>query len=149
VPAGPAAAARAKFYDKGTLRAHEEQRDKERQARLAEFKARLVDGAVLVLPLKHSNYQFNPQTLVPLEGYGTIYPTMRLTDDWGALEVDNGGCLVREKDHEATVGAKGADASGASGDGWKLTLNKGWTVKPGARAGDLAVVPQGTAAGSR
>ena len=95
---------------------------------------------MLVLPVKHGNYQFNPQTLVPLEGYGTIYPTMRLTDDWGALEIDHGGCLIRDADKQATVGAQGADKSGLFGDGWKLTLNKGWTVKPGARPGDLAVV---------
>jgi len=137
--AGDAVAVRAKLYDDGTLRAHEEQRDRERQARLAAFKARLVDGAVLVLPVKHGNYQFNPQTLVPLEGYGTIYPTMRLTDDWGALEIDHGGCLIRNAEKQATVSAEGVDKAGLSGDGWKLTLNTGWTVKPGARPGDLAV----------
>lgn len=140
LPAGDAVAARARLYDDGTLRTHEEQRDRERQARLAAYKARLVDGAVLILPVKHGNYQFNPQTLVPLEGYGTIYPTMRLTDDWGALEIDHGGCLIREADKQATVTAKGADSVGTSGDGWRLTLNKGWQVRPGARPGDLTVV---------
>lgn len=127
-------------YDDGTLRASEVQRDRERQSRLAAFKAHLIDGPVLSLPLDKSNFQFNPQTLVPLEGYGTIYPTMRLTDSWGSLEVEHGGALVRGAANVATVTAVGAKPSGQSGDGWRLTLSPGWTVRPGKRPGDLAVV---------
>ena len=99
-------------YDDGTLRRFEVQRDQERQARLAAFKARLVDGPVLTLPLAKSNTQFNPQTLVPLAGLGTVYPTMRLTDDWGSLEVEHGGALVQGAAKQATVSAVGADPSG-------------------------------------
>ena len=126
-------------YDDGTLRASEVRRDEQRRTRLAAFKARLVDGPVLSLPLDHSNYQFNPQTLVPLEGFGTIYPTMRLTDDWGSLEVERDGALVRHTPPIATVSAAGADPSGTSGDGWRLKLNPGWKVQRGERPGDLAV----------
>jgi hypothetical protein len=127
-------------YDDGALRASEQQRDAKRRARLAEFKSRLVDGPVLILPLDRSNYQFNPQTLVPLEGFGMIYPTMRLTDTWGSLEVDHGGALVREDPRQATVSAVHADMSSASGDGWKVTLKPGWSIQPGKRPGDLVVV---------
>lgn len=126
-------------YDNGTLRAHEVRRDEERRVRLAALRARLVDGPVLILPLAHSNYQFNPQTLIPLEGFGTIYPTMRLTDDWGALEVEQGGALVRGDTHKATVSAEGADIMHFKGDGWRLMLKPGWTVRQGSRAGDLVV----------
>lgn len=131
---------RAGQYDDGTLRASEVRRDQERQARLAALRALLVDGPVLRLPLKHSNYQFNPQTLIPLEGFGTVYPTMRLTDDWGSLEVERGGALVGSESNEATVSAKGANVPEFKGEGWKVTLNPGWAIRPGARVGDLAVV---------
>ena len=140
VPEGDAIETRVARYDDGTLRDAEERRDESRRARLAAFRARLVDGPVLLLPLDKSNYQFNPQTLIPLEGYGTVYPTMRLTDTWGALEVQRDGTLIRESDHLASVTAVGADASGASGDGWRLVLNPGWAVQPGQRRGDLIVV---------
>jgi len=126
----------------------EVRRDEERHARLASFKARLVDGPVLVLPLKNSNYQFNPQTLTPLDGYGTIYPTMRLTDDWGALEVENGGALVRDDASKATVLAKGADIAQLKGDGWRLSLNPGWTIQPGARKGDFTVARPSSSEGA-
>ena len=87
--------------------------------------------------------EFNPQTLVPLEGFGTIYPTMRLTDDWGALEVESNGALVRQTPSVATVSAVGADAAGTAGDGWRRKRNSGWIVVPGVRPGDLAVTRSG------
>ncbi len=138
-PANETVKERAARYDDGTLRTSEVKRDEERRARLASYKARLVDGPVLSLPLNHSNYQFNPQTLVPLEGFGTIYPTMRLVDDWGALEVDHGGVLVRDKPQIATVSAVGVNPSDTSGDGWQLKLNPGWEVRRGERPNDLVV----------
>lgn len=130
----------ARYDADGSLRRSEVQRDIERQGRLAAYKAHLLDGPVMALPLNNSNTQFNPQTLVPLEGLGTIYPTMRLTDDWGSLEVDEGGALVRGAVKLATVSAVGADAAGTLGTGWRLQLNPGWRVIAGTRPGDLTVV---------
>ena len=134
-------------YDNGgALRASEVRRDEERRVRLAAFRKHLVDGPVLILPLDHTNYQFNPQTLIPLEGFGTIYPTMRLTDDWGALEVEREGALVRGAEQLATVSAVGADPSGTTGEGWSLKLNFGWVVRTGKRPGDLVVARSGNVA---
>lgn len=130
--------AREAVYDDGTLRASEQQRDEARRAHLAQLKARLVDGPVLTLPLHRSNYQFNPQTLIPLGDRGTVYPTMRLTDDWGALDVD-GDARVDQQAKIATVSAAGIDASHLHGDGWHLDLNEGWVIVPGPRKGDWTV----------
>ena len=141
---GAPVSARAARYDDGALRASEVRRDAERRARLAAFRERLVDGPVLSLPLRKTNYQFNPQTLVPLDEAGTVYPTMRLVDEWGSLEVESGGALVWSTGKRATVTARGATAPGVSGEGWKLTLNPGWRVAPGSRTGDLTVVHSGS-----
>lgn len=132
--------ARVAQYDDGALRTAEELRDNAKRKRLAEFKARLVDGPVLIVPLKKTNRQFNPQTLQPLGELGMVYPTMRLTGEWGALQVDSGGALLT--DARATVSAAGMNPTTVAGDGWKLDLAPGWTVQPGERAGDLIVVPK-------
>ena len=87
-------AEREAAYDDGSLRAREMRRDADRRVRLAVFKARLVDGPVLSAPLVHANYRFSPQSLTPLEGFGTLYPTMQVSDEWGVLDVDQGGALV-------------------------------------------------------
>lgn len=141
---GEAVGARARRYDDGALRTAEVRRDADRRARLTAFRERLVDGPVLSLPLRKTNYQFNPQTLVPLEGAGTIYPTMRLVDAWGSLEVESGGALVWSTGKRATVSARGAATNGLTGEGWKLTLNPGWRTMPGARRGDLTLVGPGS-----
>ncbi len=141
-PAFATLKAREKIYDDGSLLARETRREHARRKRLAALKAQLVDGPVLALPLNRSNYQFNPQTLQPLGDLGTVYPTLRLTDDWGVLEVD-GGALVNQRTHVATVSATGIDASHLAGSGWRLSLNKGWIVVPGTRKGDMRITRSG------
>ncbi len=69
--------------------------------------------------------------MIPLEGFGTVYPTMRLVDEWGGLEVERDGALVRAAPPVATVSVTGTGPSGLSGDGWQLKLNDGWKVRPG------------------
>ena len=129
--------AREAAYDP-SLRPREVARDQAKQARLAALKARLVDGPVLTLPLLHASYQFNPQTLQPLGGAGVVYPTMRLAADWGVLEVTQDALLDKAMT-VAAVPAAGVSAANPQGEGWHLTLNKGWTLAPGARAGDFVV----------
>jgi hypothetical protein len=133
---------RAAAYDDGTLRAVEVKRDEAMKARAAAQYARFVDGPVLVLPMKHANRQFNPQTLQPLGDLGTIYPTLRLVDDWGVLEVEDGALMAKDMT-ATTVSAAGIDPLGLKGAGWRLTLKPGWTVRPGSRKGDFVVGPAG------
>jgi hypothetical protein len=131
--------AREADYD-DPLRPRELARDQARQAHLAELKARLVDGPVLRLPLAghHASYQFNPQTLEALGSSGVVYPTMKLNADWGALAVEQGALLDKAMS-VAAVAAAGASDDRLQGPGWRLSLNKGWIVAPGERAGDFVV----------
>jgi hypothetical protein len=134
--------ARAAVYDAGGgLHASEVERDRAKQARLAALKASLVDGPVLRVPLHHADYQFNPETLLPLGDYGTVYPTLTLNGPWGELKVERGGALFDKAEVTAAVPAAGVDPSNPRGDGWRLTLKPGWSVRPGPRKSDLVVEP--------
>ncbi|WP_460731802.1 hypothetical protein [Lysobacter tyrosinilyticus] len=131
--------ARKRRYDAdGSLRDAEVRRERERVARVDAYRAALVDGPVLVLPLAKSNYQFNPQTLVALDDTGTVYPTLRLTDAWGELAVERNGALVYANQTRATVPLRSGEP--LRGDGWTLTLKPGWKIAPGARVGDSTLV---------
>lgn len=66
-----------------------------------------------------------------------VYPTMRLSGEWGSLEVDSVGALLT--DTHAAVSAKDLDTSSMAGEGWRLTLDPAWSVQPGERTGDLIV----------
>jgi hypothetical protein len=143
-PAAATVKAREADYDT-TLRPRELAREQARQAHLAELKARLVDGPVLRLPLAghHASYQFNPQTLEALDSTGVVYPTMKLSADWGTLAVEQGALLDKAMT-VAAVTAAGASADHLQGTGWHLSLNKGWVVAPGDRAGDFVVKQDGS-----
>ena len=138
-PAPASVKAREAWYDP-TLRPRELARDQARQAHLAELKAKLVDGPVLRLSLAghHASYQFNPQTLEALGPSGVVYPTMKLSADWGVLSVEQGALLDKAMT-VAAVAATGGSPDHLQGPGWRLALKKGWVVAPGERAGDFVV----------
>jgi hypothetical protein len=138
--AGPErVAARAAVYDGPALRAAEAERDRTRQLALARFRAKFVEGPVVAIPLRQKNIQFNPTNLQPLDDRGTIYPTLRVTDDWGVLEAQNGALLSPKWDGVTVAGPATASGSILKGDGWTMELKPGWTAAPGARPGDLVV----------
>src|SRR5262249_55537414 len=72
-------AQRAGSYDGAGLRVSEQAREENRRRRVAEFRRRLIDGPTLSIPLQKMQVQFNPNELLPIEGFGTIYPTLRVS----------------------------------------------------------------------
>ena len=132
------AAQRAQAYDGATLRSAEVEREKKRQQTLAANRARFVDGPILVIPLHHVNIQFNPQTLQPLEKLGTVYPTMRISADWGVLEVSN-GALLKPDWSAVSVVAPTIMGTTLKGDGWTLELKPNWKLVAAGRNGDFAL----------
>jgi hypothetical protein len=112
------------------LRAAETEREETRRKLLAEFRLKLVDGPVLVIPLQQMRMEFNPGNLVPLEGLGTVYPTIRVVDVWGILTVSK-GALIDSTFSKIQVSAPNEpSAQPLHGDGWTLELNEGWTLVP-------------------
>src|SRR4051812_44336904 len=50
---------------------------------------------VATLAFLHMHIAFDPNTVQPIGAPGTVYPTLRVVDDWGVLEV-TGGALVKD-----------------------------------------------------
>jgi len=133
-------AARTAVYDPGgKLRVKEVAREEDKRKKLIAFKATLIDGPVIVLPILHSRMEFKPQSLVPIDDIGTVYPTLTLRDNWGTLIVEDGGALLRKQPEQATVSATGFDRTTLRGQGFSLVLNPGWSIQSGTRHGDLIV----------
>jgi hypothetical protein len=138
-----AARDRAAQYDGQALRAAETERETKRQQAIAKYKALFIDGPTLTLAFRHMNVQFDPRNLQPLGEAGTVYPNMRITDDWGILDASNGALM--KADWSAVIVTAPSTTSGnlIKGDGWTLELKPGWKLTAGARQGDyvLASVP--------
>jgi hypothetical protein len=137
---GRLAVERSAGYGGAQLRASEETRDHERQARLARLRAALVEGPTLALPMEGANYGFDPDGVVPLPGVGTVYVPLDVTAPWGDLHATAGVLVTADHSRlvvSAPAGTKGPTLSGA---GWTLTLKPGWETSPGARPGDLRLI---------
>ena len=129
----------AQYYGGDELRAAEQAREDRRQKALAGYRARLVDGPVLIIPLRKMQVQLDPNNLVPMEGLGTVYPTARVSDVWGILTASKGALMAPDWTKVTVSVPTLIEARKIEGDGWKLELQDGWELKPGDRKGDLVV----------
>ena len=129
---------RAASYDGAALRAAEDELERNRQARLAEYRARFVSGPVLAIPLTgNMRYTFDPNNLLPLDTLGTVYPQFRVSDDWGILTVtENGALMLADRTGLRLPAPADTQARPLQGAGWTLELNPGWQLERGARPGD-------------
>jgi hypothetical protein len=138
---------RAARYEGGLVRAEEREREEGRKLRVAEYRKRLVEGPVLVLPLTDEvRYSFDPYNVEALDEQGTVYPGVRVVDGWGILEVSGGALMIREGRRVVRVrvsAPRDPSARPLVGDGWKLTLNSGWRLAPAERAGDYTLKKEG------
>ena len=117
-------------YGGAALRAAEERRDREQRERVARFRARLVDGPVIELPMNDARYGFDPNGVTSLGEAGNAYDSLEITAPWGKISVDDG----------ARIAADWNTAFVSADDRSKLQLQPGWKLVTGPRQGDLRVL---------
>ena len=140
-PVADAAAAAAR-YGGSELRAAEEQREQQRQARIAELRRQFVDGPVLVMPGAGGGLS-NSLGAVVIPDVGTIYfGAYRMTGEWGALEADKGVLVSTDGRSRRLPAPVRRDDITVDGDGWTVKAAPGWVVREGARRGDYELVRQ-------
>jgi hypothetical protein len=86
---------------------------------------------VVYLELESPYFDFEPEDVQSLDTLGTLYNTIRVSDNWGKLTVDKVGCLVSNNYKYIRISAKGykEEKNHISGEGWQLVLNDGWEIK--------------------
>jgi hypothetical protein len=135
---------RLKSYDGAGIRAFEDERESGRKQQLEKYRGRFVDGPTLLVPLQQMQFTYNPSNLCPLDTLGTVYPTIRIADRWGTLEVTNGALLARNMMKITLSAPPDTSVRPVVGDGWELRLKPGWSFKPGERKGDLVLRQDGS-----
>ena len=136
--AGPAMR-RTPAYGGPALLKAEQERDALHQDTIRKYQALLVQGPTFRLQFRHMKVQFNPQNLQPLGDAGTVYPTIRITDDWGVLETANGALMKPDWSAVVVSAPEHSSEDLITGDGWTLHLKAGWKAVPGERKGDLVL----------
>jgi hypothetical protein len=137
VVSGEEAGKAANRYAADSLAAEEDRRAESRAKVMAEYRARLIDGPVVLLRQPGLQRAFNPNELIPFGAEGTIYPTGTFSAAWGSLEVTGGGALVAPDFTLLRLPAPESPGdSTVEGEGWKLKLAEGWSLQRGERPGD-------------
>jgi hypothetical protein len=136
------AKARAQVYDGDALRQSELARERQRKAEIDAYRARLLDGPGLILPLTaRVQCAFDPRATVPIPELGTVFPSIHVSDAWGILHVERGGLWISNDWRTSRiVAADDLSSHRLSGDGWTLQLAEGWGIQAAERPGDVELV---------
>jgi hypothetical protein len=123
---------RAYAYTGEILYAQEVQRDEERQAEIAGYRARLLEGPALLLPISPQvQCAFDPRATIPIPGSGTVFPSIRVIDTWGILDVEHGGLWISNDWKNARICAPAnSEDCPLSANGWRLQLASQWQLRP-------------------
>jgi hypothetical protein len=123
---------RAHAYASEILYAQEVQRDRQRQADIAAYRARLLECPALLLPISPQvQCAFDPPATIPIPGSGTVFPSIRVIDAWGILDVEHGGLWMSSDWRNARISAPAnPEACPLSANGWRLQLTSQWQLRP-------------------
>ena len=116
--------------------AEETKREADKVEQIAVFRSTFIEHPHLDVRLEKMNISFNPRNIVPLEGYGTVYPTMRVSDNWGILTVTGGALLGSNWDKVTLSEPILITSDKVSGNGWVLELNKDYIVEKNSSDGN-------------
>ncbi|MGC4054468.1 MAG: hypothetical protein QM757_35770 [Paludibaculum sp.] len=129
-------------YDGAALRKAEEARDRAQQARISELRRRFVEGPVLTMPAAGSGTSDSTGAVGIPEAGTVFFRTFTLSAQWGRLKATNG--VLRSADGATLfcTGYRALEGTPLQGEGWSVTLNAGWVVRPAARPGSFTIVRQ-------
>ena len=119
-------------YDIDVINKEEEKREADIKENIHTQISIFTDKPVVFLELESPYFDFEPEDVHSLDSLGTLYNSMRVSDNWGKLTVDKGGCLVSNNLKFIRITAKTfkADKNHISGEGWHLLLNSDWELIP-------------------
>lgn len=120
----------ALHYNLEDIYREEEQRLNDIRERLNNQVGVFTEKPVVLLELESPYFDFEPEDVNYLDTLGTLYHSLRISDNWGKLTVDKGDCLVSNNYKYLRITAKGlkTDKNHLKGEGWQIILNDGWEI---------------------
>jgi hypothetical protein len=119
-------------YEIEAINKEEEKRDEDIKESIHRRISTFTEKPVVFLELESPYFDFEPEDIHSLDTLGTLYSSIRISDNWGKLTVDNGGCLVSNNLKFVRITAKAfkVEKKHISGEGWHLILNYDWELVP-------------------
>jgi len=124
-------------YNGDVIIAEEKTRDEKTKLLIAEYKAKFITQPHFELVFEKMNVSFDPRNIMPLENKGTVYPNIRVTDNWGILTVVKGALMSSNWDKISVTIPEKNDGKNISGDGWTLELKEGYSLSKDESTGNF------------
>ncbi len=129
----------AEDYRGREIRDEETLRDEKHTLTLNELRNKFLEKPRLEIKLEDMSMSFDPANPIPLDvDEGTVYPTLRISDNWGILTVTGGGALLSPGHVWVVVSEPvktGEDE--ITGEGWRIELNKGYCLEKNSQGNYL------------
>ncbi|MDR6735303.1 hypothetical protein [Sphingobacterium sp. 2149] len=119
----------SKAYNAAVIFEEENKRDAENKRLVKTYKNKFVESSHFEIHFEKMNYSFDPRTIIPIENLGTYYPTTRITDAWGILDVTNGALISPDWKKISITKPISIEKNLIKGDGWTLELNSNYTIE--------------------
>lgn len=119
-------------YDIDGINREEADREMVRKENIRKKVAKYTEKPVIYIDLESPYFSYEPDEVDLVDSIGIIYNTLRVTDNWGRISVDDGGCLVSPNLDFLRVPARNieTDKNHIIGEGWHLILNDSWELVP-------------------
>lgn len=116
-------------YSYARILAEETARETEFLQKTALYSHRLIDTVHLEIPLINMSMSFDYTSQFSLNNEGTVYQKIRITDEWGILEAEE-GALVNSNWSKVHVSCPlTTEGNTITGQGWVLTLTEGFRIE--------------------
>jgi len=117
-------------YEIGVIQDEEAEREADIRDRIHRQISTFTEKPVVYLDLESPYFDFEDSDIHPMDTLGILYSALRVSDNWGRLTVENGGCLVSNNLKYLRITSKDykADKNRIEGEGWHLVLNSGWAM---------------------
>jgi hypothetical protein len=118
----------AEKYNGKIIFTEETARDEQTKKLIAEYKTRFVEQPHFDIYFEQMNISFDPRNIMPLEDKGSVYPNVRIIDDWGILTAENGALLAPNWDKVSLSLPVSEEGNTIFGDGWTLELSGEYSI---------------------
>lgn len=116
-------------YGFSEIVAEETKREEKTKQLISELKKIFIESPHLEIRFEKMNISFDPRNIIPLEGYGTVYPSLKVIDNWGILTVSDGALLGTSWDKITLSEPTQIEKDKVTGNGWTIDLKSGYIVK--------------------
>lgn len=115
-------------YDFKRINNFEIKRQQKQEEILAKLDVKFQENPILTIPFQNMNISFNPGNLIPYRDLGTVYPNLRITDNWGILTAEKGALVANNWSKVIVSEPSKITDEIIEGEGWELELNSEWQL---------------------